>query len=141
MIRALHSFLRRRAVQARPNGTASLPFDGVAGRSRRLAHRHGGSRPVRPAFRATSLRPWELAQAIVAHPVTPPAGREVLCQGVLSQIALAEGGLAEAGDMASRALEVAHRHGFDRHYFAFHGAGAPPLCSLSSAATGNRRPV
>ena len=72
----------------------------------------------------------ESAQAIIAHPITPPAGREVLCQGVLSQIALAEGALAEAGDIAARALEAAGRLGFDRHYFAFTAMRTAALLAL-----------
>jgi LuxR family transcriptional regulator, maltose regulon positive regulatory protein len=71
-----------------------------------------------------------LAEAIAAHPITPPAGREVLCQGVMSQIALAQGWLDEAGDIAIRALDAAGRLGFDRHYFAFTARRTAALLAL-----------
>jgi LuxR family transcriptional regulator, maltose regulon positive regulatory protein len=72
----------------------------------------------------------ELAQAIAAHPFTPPAGREVLCQGVMSQMALAEGSLTEAGDIATRSLDAAGRLGFDDHYFAFTARRTAALLAL-----------
>lgn len=72
----------------------------------------------------------ELAQAITAHPVTPPPAREVLCQGVISQVALAEGALGEAGEVAARALEAARRLGFERHYFAFTALRTAALLAL-----------
>lgn len=46
---------------------------------------------------------------------------EILCPGVLSQAALVEGNLDEAGELAGRSVAAAHRLDFDRHFFVFHG--------------------
>jgi LuxR family transcriptional regulator, maltose regulon positive regulatory protein len=61
----------------------------------------------------------QLVSAVSANETTPTAAVEVLCPGILSQVALAEGALDDAGTLAAGALEAAERLGFQNHYFAF----------------------
>jgi LuxR family maltose regulon positive regulatory protein len=51
---------------------------------------------------------------------TSVALSDLLCTGVVSQVALFEGELAEAAALAERTISAAAREGFDRHYFVFH---------------------
>ena len=51
---------------------------------------------------------------------------EVLCPGVISQVALAEGALSEASTLANGALASAGRLGLEPNYFAF--------CALRTAS-------
>jgi LuxR family transcriptional regulator, maltose regulon positive regulatory protein len=57
----------------------------------------------------------ELADAIVSARA-PAALAQVLCPGMISQIALAEGALQEADALSKRALASAQRLGIDRQY-------------------------
>jgi len=66
-----------------------------------------------------------LASAQVSAPLT-----EVLCPGVISQAALIEGALEEAGALAVSTLTAARRLNFDRHYFAFHALRTTALLAL-----------
>ncbi len=72
----------------------------------------------------------QLAEAVATAEITPPAGRHVLCPGIQSQIAWAQGDLTEAEDWASQALASAARLGFDRHYFAFNSLRTKALLEL-----------
>ena len=60
-----------------------------------------------------------MAMKVATADVAPRPVRDVMCRGVLSQAALAEGDLAQAGSLAAEALDAAHRLGFEDHYFAF----------------------
>jgi LuxR family maltose regulon positive regulatory protein len=70
-----------------------------------------------------------LADAIASAQVSPPV-TEVLCRGVKSQVALAEGGLVEARALADEALDSARRLGFEGHYFAFSALRTAALLAL-----------
>ena len=59
----------------------------------------------------------QLARAVIAANMGPPVS-EVLCPGVMSQVALFEGALSEASALAEGALTCARRLAVDRHYFA-----------------------
>jgi LuxR family maltose regulon positive regulatory protein len=71
-----------------------------------------------------------VAHNIASEDATPPSAREVLCPGIVSQVALAEGDLSEAGELAARSLHAAHGLGFDRHYFAFTALRTAALLAL-----------
>jgi LuxR family maltose regulon positive regulatory protein len=71
-----------------------------------------------------------MADAVEASELTPPPAREVLCTGIRSQVAWAQGSLAEAGARATRALAAADRLGFDRHFFAFNSLRTQALLAL-----------
>ena len=111
---------------AKPGGPSWRPGR-LAARPRRpghvLLHLLG---PVHPS-------PPDLAAVASAH-FSPPPVTEVLCPGITSQVALAEGALAEAATLAHDALAAARRLGLDRHYIAFRPC-APLHCSPSSDAT------
>ena len=66
-----------------------------------------------------------LASAQLSAPLT-----EVLCPGVISQVAFLEGALDEAGALAAGALAAARRLGFDRHYFNFPALRTTALLAL-----------
>jgi hypothetical protein len=55
---------------------------------------------------------------------------DVLCPGALSQVALAEGDLAEADELAIRSLTAARGLGFERHYFSVDGMRTAALLAL-----------
>jgi LuxR family maltose regulon positive regulatory protein len=78
----------------------------------------------------------DLVDAVTAAQVTPPPAREVLCPGVLSQVALAEGELAESDLLATGALESARQFGFERHYFAFTALRTSALLALERRELG-----
>jgi LuxR family transcriptional regulator, maltose regulon positive regulatory protein len=71
----------------------------------------------------------QLADALVSAQVSAPL-TEVLCPGVISQAALIEGALGEAGGLAASTLAAARRLHFDRHYFAFHALRTTALLAL-----------
>ena len=71
----------------------------------------------------------QLADALASAQVSAPL-TEVLCPGVISQAALLEGGLEEAGALADSALTAARRLHFDRHYFNFHALRTTALLAL-----------
>ncbi len=71
-----------------------------------------------------------LAETVASSPAGGPPVAEVLCPGVMSQVAWAEGALEEAGDLAGRSLATAGRLGFDRHYFAFSATRTSALLAL-----------
>ena len=80
----------------------------------------------------------QLARALTAAKVSAPL-TEVLCPGVISQAALIEGDLQEAGTLAGSTLAAARRLHFDRHYFNFHAIRTAALlalerCDLAAAA-------
>ena len=113
-----------------------------------LAHRH---RAYRLATDTTGLGDWIVAVDVVAmycHALLDqfsqarqlagtvaaaqlsPAVTEVLCPGVISQAAMAEGALAEAQALTDQALAAAGRLGFERHYFAFSALRSAALMAL-----------
>ncbi len=59
----------------------------------------------------------QLATAITTAAVTPAPARDVLCAGVQSQVAVAEGALGDADVLSGDAIAAARRHRFERHYF------------------------
>jgi LuxR family maltose regulon positive regulatory protein len=61
----------------------------------------------------------ELADSVASAGVTPLPARDILCRGLKSQVSWAEGELAQAQLLATGALDVAQKLGFDRHDFAF----------------------
>ena len=71
----------------------------------------------------------QLAKALAAAKVSAPL-TEVLCPGVISQAALIEGDLQEAGTLADSTLAAAHRLHFDRHFFNFHAIRTTALLAL-----------
>ena len=71
----------------------------------------------------------QLADALTAAQVSASL-TEVLCPGVISQAALIEGDLHEAGALAESTLAAAHRLHFDRHYFNFHALRTTALLAL-----------
>ena len=79
-----------------------------------------------------------LAEDLTAAKVSAPL-TEVLCPGVISQAALIEGDLQQAGTLAGSTLAAARRLHFDRHYFNFHAIRTTALlalerCDLAAAA-------
>ena len=79
-----------------------------------------------------------LAKDLTAAKVSAPL-TEVLCPGVISQAALIEGDLQQAGTLAGSTLAAARRLHFDRHYFNFHAIRTTALlalerCDLAAAA-------
>ncbi|HTT89274.1 MAG TPA: LuxR C-terminal-related transcriptional regulator [Acidimicrobiales bacterium] len=72
----------------------------------------------------------ESCDAVLASPFTRPTEKEVLCPGVMSQAALAEGALFDARALADRALTSARHLGFDDHYYAFTGLRTLALLAL-----------
>ena len=71
----------------------------------------------------------QLADALAAAQISAPL-TEVLCPGVLSQVAFIEGNLEEAGTLAASTLAAARRLHFDRHYFVFHPLRTAALLAL-----------
>ncbi len=71
----------------------------------------------------------QLASALTAAQVSAPLS-EVLCPGVISQAALIEGDLHEAGELAGSTLAAAGRLHFGRHYFNFHAIRTTALLAL-----------
>ncbi len=63
----------------------------------------------------------QLVDTLAASVLSPPPVTDVLCPGLNSQIAFAEGALTQADIFAAGALESSRRLGFDHHYFAFPG--------------------
>jgi LuxR family maltose regulon positive regulatory protein len=76
-------------------------------------------------FRQARLLADALISAEVSEPLT-----EVLCPGVISQVAFIEGALEEAGALAAATLTAARRLHFDRHYFVFHALRTTALLAL-----------
>ena len=68
--------------------------------------------------------------AVASGQFSPPPVTEVLCPGVTSQVALAEGALAEAATLANAAQAAARRLGLDRHYMAFSALRTAALLAL-----------
>ena len=68
----------------------------------------------------------QVAGAVASSQLSPPAVTEVLCPGVISQVALAEGALSEASTLANGAIASAGRLGLEPNYFAF--------CALRTAS-------
>jgi LuxR family transcriptional regulator, maltose regulon positive regulatory protein len=77
----------------------------------------------------------QLADAVASAQLSPPLTK-VVCAGVISQAALIEGDLEEAGALAAGALAAARRLGFDRHYFAFHALRTLALLALERGDLG-----
>ena len=71
----------------------------------------------------------QLADTLMSAQVSDPL-TEVLCPGVISQAALIEGALEEAGALAASTLTAARSLHFDRHYFAFHALRTTALLAL-----------
>ncbi len=71
----------------------------------------------------------QLTETVSAAGLGPPA-TDVLCPAVLSQVALIEGRLEEAGALAAGALSSARRLHLDRHYFAFSALRTTALLAL-----------
>jgi LuxR family transcriptional regulator, maltose regulon positive regulatory protein len=71
----------------------------------------------------------QLADALASAQVSAPL-TEILCSGVISQVAFLEGNLEEAGVLAAATLAAARRLNFDRHYFAFHALRTAALLAL-----------
>ena len=71
----------------------------------------------------------QLADTLTSAQVSAPL-TEVLCPGVISQAAVIEGKLEEAGALAASTLTAARRLSFDRHYFAFHAIRTTALLAL-----------
>jgi LuxR family maltose regulon positive regulatory protein len=71
----------------------------------------------------------QLAETLTAAQVSAPL-TEVLCPGVISQAALIEGDLLEAGTLARSTLAAAQHLHFDRHYFNFHAIRTTALLAL-----------
>ena len=71
----------------------------------------------------------QLADALAAAQISAPL-TEVLCPGVLSQVAFIEGNLEEAGTLAASTLAAARRLHFDRHYFVFDPLRTAALLAL-----------
>ena len=71
----------------------------------------------------------QLAKALAAAQVSSPL-TEVLCPGVISQAALIEGDLQEAGIAGRKHPRRCHRLHFDRHYFNFHAIRTTALLAL-----------
>ncbi len=78
---------------------------------------------VTGAYSHTYLGEFDAARHLVgtlaSAPVSPPPVTDVLCSGLNSQIAFAEGQLIQADVFAAGALDSSRRLGFDHHYFAF----------------------
>jgi ATP/maltotriose-dependent transcriptional regulator MalT len=72
----------------------------------------------------------QLVDAVCANESTPAPVVKVLCPGLLSQMALAEGALDNSGALAADALEAAERLGFQSHYFAFASMRTAALIAL-----------
>ncbi len=70
------------------------------------------------------------AGAVASAQMSPPPVTEVLCPGVISQVALAEGALNEAATLADGAIASARRLGLDPNYFAFCAFRTASLISL-----------
>ena len=70
------------------------------------------------------------AAAVASAQMSPPPVTEVLCPGVISQVALAEGALDEAATLADGAIASARRLGLDPNYFAFCAFRTASLISL-----------
>ncbi len=62
--------------------------------------------------------------------VSPPPVTEVLCPGITSQVAMAEGALTEATALANGAIAAARRLGLDRQYLAFSAFRTAALLAL-----------
>ena len=75
--------------------------------------------------------------AVASAPLSPRPVTEVLCPGVISQVALAEGALNEAGTLANGALASARRLGLDPNYFAFCALRTASLLALERRDLGN----
>ena len=80
----------------------------------------------------------QLADTLAAAQVSAPL-TEVLCPGVISQVAFLEGALDEAGTLAASTLAAARRLRFDRHYFNFHALRTTALLALERARSGRGR--
>ena len=70
-----------------------------------------------------------LADALTSAQVSAPL-TEILCSGVISQVAFIEGALEEAGRLAASTLTAARRLRFDSHYFNFHALRTTALLAL-----------
>ena len=114
-----------------------------------LAHQH---RARSLAAHVTGLDEWQVGQdmltmycytylgdystarrfagAVASAQMSPPAVTEVLCPGVISQVALAEGALSEAATLADGAIASARRLGLEPNYFAFCALRTASLLSL-----------
>ena len=68
----------------------------------------------------------QVAGAVASARSSPPPVTEVLCPGITSQVALAEGALTEAGTLANAALASSRQLGLQPDNFAF--------CALRTAA-------
>ena len=61
----------------------------------------------------------QLVDTLASSASSPQSVTDVLCPGLNSQIAFAEGALNQADVLAARAMESSRGLGFDHHYFAF----------------------
>ena len=72
----------------------------------------------------------QTASSAAAATPSPPPVTEVLCPGITSQVALAEGALTEAATLANGAIAAARRLGLDRQYLAFSAFRTAALLAL-----------
>jgi LuxR family transcriptional regulator, maltose regulon positive regulatory protein len=72
----------------------------------------------------------QVARTTASAPWSPPPVTEVLCPGITSQVALAEGALTEAATLALGAIAAARRLGVDRQYLAFCALRTTALLAL-----------
>lgn len=108
-------------------------------RTRRLLKRTGGTdlwasaSDVFAMHCRTYLGEFAEARSLIESVATAnlsAAVTDVMCRGVLSQVALAEGGLDEAEYLAAGALESSRTMGFNRHTFSFLALRTTALTAL-----------
>jgi LuxR family transcriptional regulator, maltose regulon positive regulatory protein len=70
-------------------------------------------------FLGAFARARQLGDGMLASPTARPSSKDVLFPSIMSQVALGEGALGEAEDLAAGALTAAQRLGFEDHYLTF----------------------
>ena len=78
----------------------------------------------------SSARPARLPPPPLPLGAALPPVTEVLCPGITSQVAMAEGALTEATALANGAIAAARRLGLDRQYLAFSAFRTAALLAL-----------